>query len=207
MRVKSKKKLAINVPKAIESEKIKIPQFKITKQEWIAIVNITAFAFIWMLFIAPQLMYSDFFLSLTPPLQYFLYNFGIMLFTFIVLGIPLSYTMKHHVDLKGVIRGGLTSWLFVSFVIDMLEPPYIIAPDGKMLLTNMESLVGTSPDYTLHWFYTTLFPNIENIFIVLPFSGDCSLLFISIYFLSPVFVVIIMALLLKPGMLRKLLLR
>jgi len=111
------------------------------------------------------------------------------------------------VDFKGVIRGGLTSWLFVSFVIDMWEPPYIIAPDGAMLITSMESLVGTSPDYTLYWFYTTSFLGINNVFVKIPFSGYCSMLFISIYFLSPVFAVIIMALLLKPGMLRKLLLR
>ncbi len=184
-----------------------VPDFKITRDEWIAIISLSIFAFVWMLFVAPKLMYSDSFLGLIPPLQYAIYNFGVMIFTFVVLGTPLSYTMKHHVDLKGVIRGGLTSWLFVSFVIDMWEPPYIIAPDGNMLITNMESLAGTSPDYTLYWFYTTLLPNARNTFIDLPFSGSCSLLFILIYFLSPVIAVFLMALVLKPGMLRKLLLK
>ena len=88
----------------------------------------------------------------------------------------------------------------------MWEPPYIIAPDGTMLLTNMESLVGTSPDYTLYWFYTTIFKNIEKVFVGVPFSGNCSMLFMLIYFLSPVIAVLVMALVLKPGMLRKLLL-
>jgi len=159
------------------------------------------------LFIAPYLMLSEGFLGLIPPIQYFLYNFGVMIFTFIVLGTPLSYTLKHNVDLKGVIRGGLTSWLFVSFVIDTFEPPYIVGPNGRMLITNMESLAGTSPDYTLYWIYTTIFPRIKNVFVNLPFSGDCSLLFLLIYMFSPIFAVIIMALILKPGMLRKLLLR
>ena len=188
-------------------EKIEIPKFQITKDEWIAIGSLSTFAFIWMLFIAPYLMLSEWFLNLIPPAQYFLYNFGVMLFTFIVLGTPLSYTLKHHVDLKGVIRGGLTSWLFVSFVIDTFEPPYIIGPDGRMLITNMESLAGTSPDYTLYWIYTNLLPGIKNVFVSLPFSGDCSLLFLLIYLFSPIFAVIIMALILKPGMLRRLLLR
>jgi hypothetical protein len=130
-----------------------------------------------------------------------------MIFTFIVLGTPLSYTLKHHVDLKGVIRGGLTSWLFVSFVIDTFEPPYIIGPNGRMLITNMESLAGTSPDYTLYWIYTTLIPGIKNAFVSLPFSGECSFLFLLIYLFSPIFAVIVMALILKPRMLRRLLLR
>ena len=190
-----------------ELEEIEIPKFKITRDEWIAIFSLSAFAFIWMLFIAPQLMYSTWFLSLIPPIQYFLYNFGVMIFTFVVLGTPLSYTLKHHVDFRGVVRGGLTSWLFVSFVIDIWEPPYIIAPNGTMLITNMESLVGTSPDYTFYWFYTTFFKNIEKVYVSIPFSGNCSLLFISIYFLSPIIAVLLMALVLKPGMLRKLLLR
>jgi len=89
----------------------------------------------------------------------------------------------------------------------MWEPPYIIAPHGEMLITNMESLVGTSPDYSLYWFYTTFFKNIENVYVNVPFSGSISLLFISIYFLSPIIAVLVMALILKPGMLRKLLLR
>jgi hypothetical protein len=188
-------------------EEAKVPQFKITRDEWIAIGSLSCFAFVWILFIAPRLMLSAWFLNLIPPLQYSLYNFGVMLFTFIVLGTPMSYTLKHEINLKGVIRGGLTSWLFVSFVIDMFEPPYIIGPDGTMLITNMESLAGTSPDYTVYWFYTTFFKNIEKVFVNLPFSGTSSLLFILIYFLSPIIAVIIMALALKPGVLRKLLLR
>ncbi|MCX6822142.1 MAG: hypothetical protein NTW30_05190 [Candidatus Aenigmarchaeota archaeon] len=191
----------------VEIPKIEIPKFKISRDEWIAIGSLSAFAFIWMLFIAPFLMTSNWFLSLIPPIQYFLYNFGVMIFTFVVLGTPLSYTLKHHVDIKGVIRGGLTSWLFVSFVIDTFEPPYIIGPDGRMLIINMESLVGTSPDYTLHWIYTTLFPGIKDAFVNLPFSGSCSLLFLMIYLFSPIFAVVIMAFILKPGMLRKLLLK
>jgi hypothetical protein len=186
---------------------LEVPKFKITRDEWIAIFSISLFAFIWMLFIAPRLMYSNWFLSLIPPIQYFLYNFGVMIFTFVVLGTPLSYTLKHKVDFRGVLRGGLTSWLFVSFVIDMWEPPYIIAPRGEMLITNMESLAGTSPDYTFYWFYTIFFKNIENVYVTVPFSGNCSLLFIAIYFLSPILAVLVMALVLKPGMLRRLLLR
>jgi hypothetical protein len=191
----------------IEIPKIEVPKFAITRDEWIAIGSLSTFALIWMLFIAPWLMYSSWFLNLIPPAQYSLYNFGMMIFTFVVLGTPLSYTLKHHIDFKGVIRGGLTSWLFVSFVIDTFEPPYIIGPNGVMLITNMESLAGTSPDYTLYWLYTNLFPGIKNAFINLPFSGQCSLLFLSIYLLSPIVAVIIMALILKPGMLRKLLLK
>jgi len=191
----------------IKLEETKVPDFKITRDEWIAIGSLSSFAFVWIIFIAPRLMLSAWFLNLIPPLQYSLYNFGVMLFTFVVLGTPMSYTLKHEINLKGVIRGGLTSWLFVSFVIDMFEPPYIIGPDGTMLITNMESLVGTSPDYTVYWFYTSFFKNIEKVFVNLPFSGSSSLLFILIYFFSPIIAVIIMALVLKPGVLRKLLLR
>jgi hypothetical protein len=183
----------------VETEKIEI-----SRDEWIAIGTITGFAFFWMLLIIPHLMVSNWFIKLIPPLQYVLYNIGFMLLIFIVFGTPMSALIKHKINKVGVIKGGVASTLFL-IMLDLWEPPFLIAPDtGQLLLTNLESLVGTSVDYTAFWIYSNLFPMIINSFINFPFFGRLSMLFVLIYFLTPIILAFIMALLLKPGMFRKL---
>ena len=184
-------------------EKVETERFEISKDEWIVIGAITGFAFIWILFVIPHIMTSNWFIELIPPVQYFLYNIGFFLLIFIVFGTPMSCVIKHKVHIKGVIIGGITSSLFL-IMLDLWEPPFLISPNtGEILLTNLESLVGTSVDYTFFWTYSTLFPSTKNLFINLPLFGRLSMLFFLIYFLTPIILAFIMALLLKPGMFRK----
>jgi len=184
--------------KNVESEK-----FEISKDEWIAIGTISGFAFFWMLFMIPHIMVSNWFIGLVPPLQYFLYNIGFMLLIFIVFGTPMSYLIKHKLNKVGVIKGGIASTLFL-IMLDLWEPPFLIAPDtGQLLLTNMESLLGTSIDYNLFWIYSKLLPNDINLSINFPFFGRLSTFFVLIYFFTPIILAFLMALLLKPGMFRK----
>lgn len=184
-------------------EKVETEKFEISKDEWVVIGGITGFAFIWILFVIPHIMTSNWFIELIPPVQYFLYNIGFFLLIFIVFGTPMSCVIKHKVHIKGVIIGGITSSLFL-IMLDLWEPPFLISPNtGEILLTNLESLVGTSVDYTFFWTYSTLFPATRNLFINLPLFGRLSMLFFLIYFLTPIILAFIMALLLKPGMFRK----
>ena len=184
-------------------EKVETEKFEISKDEWVVIGGITGFAFIWILFVIPHIMTSNWFIELIPPVQYFLYNIGFFLLIFIVFGTPMSCVIKHKVHIKGVIIGGITSSLFL-IMLDLWEPPFLISPNtGEILLTNLESLVGTSVDYTFFWIYSTLFPATRNLFINFPLFGRLSMLFFLIYFLTPIILAFIIALLLKPGMFRK----
>jgi len=182
----------------IEGEK-----FEISRDEWLVIGTIIGFAFVWILFLIPHIMISDWFVGLMPPAQYYLYNIGFLLLIFVVFGTPISYAAKRKINIIGVLEGGIASTLFL-IMLDLWEPPFLIAPDtGELLITNMESLVGTSVDYTVFWFYSTLFPSTRNAFINFPFFGKFALLFILIYFLTPIIAAVVMSLLLKPGMLRR----
>jgi len=186
-----------------KTEKPELEKFEISKDEWIVICAVIGFAFVWILFVIPHIMTSQWFVSLMPPVQYILYNIGFLLLIFVVFGTPMSYTIKHKINLVGVLKGGLASTLFL-IMLDLWEPPFLIAPNtGEILLTNMESLVGTSVDYTVFWFYSTVFPDTRNIFINFPLFGRFSILFVLIYFFTPIVVAFLMALLLKPGMLRR----
>lgn len=178
-------------------------KFEISRDEWITIGVIAAFAFLWMLLIIPYIMTSNWFIKLVPPLQYTLYNVGFLLLIFVVFGTPMSLLIKHKVKTIGVLKGGIASTLFL-IMLDLWEPPFIVAPNtGQLLLTNMESLLGTSIDYNMYWMYSKLLPNSINSFINFPLFGRLSMIFVLIYFLTPIFLAFIMALLLKPGMFRK----
>lgn len=180
-------------------KKKEIVKFEISRDEWIIILSVCGFAFIWILFIIPNIMNSNFFLGLVPPLQYFLYNIGFFLIISSIFGTPFSYVIKRRVDITGVIKGGISSSLFF-IMLDLWQPPFLIAPgSGEILITNMESLVGTSFDYTLYWFYSNLLPGIRYFFV-----GKMSALFILIYLFTPIVISFIIALLLKPRMVKRL---
>lgn len=190
-----------------EIPEIEIPEFKITREEWIIIGAVLTFAIIWILFITPTMMYSEWFASLLPPIQYLIYHVGHIILTFIVFGTPTGYTIKKRVDLMGTIRGGIFSWLMISFIIDIWIAPFAISTDGRIMITKSETLVGTSVDYMVAWTYSRLFPGVSDVFVTIPFLRTFSLLFVLTYFLTPILAAFLMALFLKPRMFKNLLIR
>lgn len=176
----------------------------ISRDEWLAIGAISVFAIL-LIFLLPGTMNSQWFINLIPPLQYLTYNIGFIMLTIIIFGIPTSYILKRKIHIWTTIRSGLGSWLVFSFILDLWQPPFAFGTNGEYLITHLESLVGTSVDYMLGWFYIQVFPSVKNIIVIIPAVGKLSLLFILIYFITPIFAAFVAALLFKPKILIRLL--
>jgi hypothetical protein len=176
---------------------------KITRDEWIVIGAIVLAALV-LVCILPKTMNSEWFASLIPPLQYLTFNLGFILLTIVIFGIPTTFFLKQKIHLLTMLRGGIGSWLIFSFMLDLWQPPFAFGISGKQIIVDSGTLVGTSVDCMLGWTYIHFFPfHLQNIFLNLPLVGKISLLFVMIYFITPIFSVIVAALLFKPGVLIK----
>ncbi|PIU76022.1 hypothetical protein COS75_01215 [Candidatus Pacearchaeota archaeon CG06_land_8_20_14_3_00_35_12] len=147
-------------------------------------------------------MVSSWFIEAVPPLRYLLYNVGFILLTILIFGVPLTYVIHQKLHLFKMIKYGFSSWLAFSFLLDIWQPPLAWGANGTLLITNLGSLVGTSVDYMSGWFWLKVFPSINQIFI-----GKISLLFVFVYFLTPILIAFIIALILRPKELARLFLK
>ncbi len=168
----------------------------ISNDEWFVIGSIAFLSLVLICFL-PFLMESIWFTDLIPPFQYLLYNIGFILLTIVLIGAPISHLLKRKVHLLTMFRSGLSTWLIFSFIMDMWQPPFAYNMSGELLISGKESLVGTSVDYMLGWIYTKLFTN-SLLEVQIPLLGNISLLFLLIYFITPILSVICAALLFKP---------
>jgi len=188
-------------------KKKQMEKFEISRDEWIIIGSVLAFAFVWILFITPSMMYSDWFTSLIPPIQYLIYHIGHIILTFIVFGTPTGFTLNKKIDFWGIIRGGIFSWLCISFIIDIWIAPFAINPEGNFIIKRGETLIGAAVDYVVGWSYSKLLPGIEGVFVTIPSWRSFSMLFLLTYFLTPVIAAFLMALTLRPKMFKNLIVR
>ncbi len=177
-------------------------RISISKDEWL-VIGVIVFLSTVLISLLPTMMASIWFTNLVPPLQYLLYNLGFILLTIVLIGAPISHALKKKVNLLTMLRGGISSWLIFSFIMDMWQPPFAISQSGSILIADSESLVGTSVDFMLAWVYTNIL-NIPHAILKLPFIGDVSLLFLLVYFITPILSVVIAAVIFKPGFLIKL---
>jgi len=188
-------------------KKTETQELEISKDEWLIIGSILAFAFVWIIFITPWMMYSDWFMNLIPPIQYLIYHIGHIMVTFIVFGTPTAFTIRKKVNFWDIVRGGISSWLCISFIIDIWIAPLAINPDGVFMITKSETLIGAAVDYMMAWCYSKVFVGIENVFITIPYYRSFSMLFVLTYFLTPIIAAFLMALFLRPKMFKNLIVR
>lgn len=159
--------------------------FNINKAETVAITAFIIIGFTWAFIVTPNLVQSSFFQSLIPPFQYILYNLGFIFLLSVFLGIPLSYVIKRgDVTIKNMLIGGLASFLIFSFVLDMWQPPLAYDFHGNVLITNEAALPNVAVDKVVGWVWSSL-----------GISG--SLLYMFVYFITPVIAIIAAALLLE----------
>ena len=182
-------------------------EFKISRDEWIVIGSVLAFAFVWIIFITPVMMYSNWFRNLISPIQYLIYHVGHIILTFVVFGMPTGFTLNKKVHFWGTIRGGIFSWLCISFIIDIWIAPFSINPQGNFTIKEGETLVGAAVDYMVGWSYSKIMPGIEGVFVTIPYWRAFSMLFILTYFFTPIIAAFLMALVLKPRMFKNLIVR
>jgi hypothetical protein len=181
--------------------KQKEKKFQISKDEWLVIGSIFCAALM-LISILPRTMNSTWFTSLVPPFQYFVFNLGFILLTIVMFGIPMTFFLKQKIHFWTMLRGGIGSWLIFSFMLDLWQPPFAFGVSGKQIISDSGTLVGTSVDCMLGWLYIHTIPfHIQDIFLNLPIIGRISLLFMMIYFFTPIISVIVAAFLFKPGIL------
>jgi len=188
-------------------KKKEIGEFEISRDEWIVIGSVLIFAFVWIIFVTPSMMYSDWFKNLIPPIKYLVYHVGHIILTFIVFGTPTGFTLNKKVHFWGIIRGGIFSWLCISFIIDVWITPFSINPEGVFIISEGETLVGAAVDYMVGWCYSKILPGIENVFVTVPYWRAFSMLFILTYFFTPIIAAFLMALVLKPRIFKNLIVR
>jgi len=163
--------------------------WKIERIELAAIITLAVFSIVWIVVVLPY-MIDSWFSTLIPPFQYILYNLGFITLSTVLMGIPLSFFVKRKLNLSGIFRGGLASWLSFSFVLDMLQPPLAYSSAGALLITDKASLAGVAVDTVAGWLWNQV-----------GISG--STLFTFVYVVTPLIAVIVAALLLKPKELMK----
>jgi hypothetical protein len=176
-------------------------KISISHDEWFVIGAITLLAAV-LICLLPVVMKSLWFTNLVPPFQYILYNIGFILLTVVLIGAPISHLLKQKVHLLTMLRSGISTWLIFSFIMDLWQPPFAYSTSGTLLISGTESLIGTSVDYMLGWMYTNVFST-ATLLIRLPLFGNMSLLFLLIYFITPILSVICAALLFQPKVLAK----
>ena len=178
--------------------KKKLKHISISIDEWFVIGSITALATV-LIALLPLIMNDAWFTNLIPPLQYLIYNIGFILLTIVLIGVPLSYAQAHAIEYWSMFRNGVSSWLIFSFIFDVWQPPYAYGTIGHALITDVHSLYGASADHMLGWVYLHFID--PSLFVSLPFLGHISILFVLVYFVTPIVAVIISALLFKSGFL------
>ncbi len=170
----------------------------IDRKEWLAIGFFALFGAIWVFIVLPLLSDSAWFYTLSPLLGYPIYNVGTILIMTALLGIPLGYFVKHgEVDIEGMIRGGLASWLGWSWIIDnTLAGPFYLSRTGEVLLPVGTSALETSA-VDFFWADVWRLVGVPNTLIApwIPYSW----LYIFTYFVSDIIGLIVMALLLRPS--------
>ena len=167
----------------------------IDRRESLIVAAMAAFGIVWVGVFVPVLEGQPWFLDAPPILAYPLYNVGFILLTVALFGIPASYAVKREVDVEGLIRGGFAAWISFSLVLDMLEPPFFLAPNGNFAIPlGTNALENTAVDAAF-WQAWSWLPNIQ---FTLPFVGTLGLWFLMVYAVTPVLGLVLAALLLKP---------
>lgn len=168
-------------------------------EEWQIILWLALFSFIWIFFVIPFLTSSEIYLSQNPIIQYFLYNLGFMSLTTATFGLVLTIWEENRINLTKLIKNGIASWLGVSFIFDLWQPPFYIDLLGNPVYsTEASSLANTTIDGALVFFYNSILPNAKDIVFI-----NISLLYILVYIVTPILALILMALLLSTSKFKK----
>lgn len=169
---------------------------KIETAELKILGGITAFAIIYILFIAPVITTNKSFLSLNPIFQYLIFNFGFMLISIAVFGTIISMEVRKEFDWKGAILDGVATFFAFSFILDLWQPPFFLDIQGNQIISGDATAVNTSVDAMWAFIVNTVFPGFKMTMI--PFL-NISLLYLTIYIFVPILTAIIASLILSKG--------
>lgn len=157
------------------------------KLEWNVVLGLTLFAVVWVLLVLPMLVVDTTWISLAPPFKYLIYNLGFIALTCVSFGLTLSL-WKNEYSLFNIFKNGITSWLGISFVYDLWQPPFYINKLGDTIQSEkISALADATSDGTLFYIYNNIFPSLKNTIFF-----DISLLYVCIYIFTPFLIILLM---------------
>jgi len=167
---------------------------KVERSELVALVCFSAFSVIWIIVVVPNLIIAAWFQSLVPPLQYIIYNSGYITLTIFLIDIPYIVMEKGSgTTLAKLVLPGLGLWLLFSFVLDMLQPPFYVATNGTMAITNAQALPNVAVDAMMTWVWIQVGVVATNMIF------GVSVLFLAVYVLTPIIAIVITIIFFKPS--------
>lgn len=171
-------------------------KFHVTRQEEYIFSFLVLFAVVWVIGITPMLENSSYFSKLNPVIQYVSFNLGFIFLTVVLINLPYRIVTKTKVSLKNMLKLGIVGWLLFSFIYDLWQPPNYLSPSGHVLIVNQQALPNTAVDAMLTYLWSFVVPNGMMI-------HGISLLYISVYFFTPIITVSVMILLFRPNIIKQ----
>ena len=124
----------------------------------------------WAFLAVPALTSSAWFIALNPVLAYLVYNLGWFFLTTSIFGGLVAFLAFDKSRLVGMLKVGLSTWLFVSFVFDNFQPPFYLSPSGQVLIPlGTPALENEAVDAMLASVWGTVIPNVPvsvNLYLV-----------------------------------------
>ena len=115
----------------------------------------------WAFLAVPALTTSAWFVTLNPVAAYIIYNLGWFLLTTALFGGLVAFLAFDRSRLLGMVKVGLSSWLFVSFVFDNFQPPFYMSSTGQVLIPlGTPALENEAVDAMLAYVWGFVVPNV-----------------------------------------------
>lgn len=128
-------------------------RYKITWQDLLILAGVVGFAVLWIFVIIPIMSTGNWYYSLNPVLQYLLFNIGFLALITIFFGLPFALNSKSERKILKTFLYGLSSYIIISFIIDMWLPPYYLSPSGQILITSNAAFSYTAVDAMTSWLW------------------------------------------------------
>lgn len=130
----------------------------IDKRELKIIIALGLFAVVWGILATPFLQNSVWFNSLPPIIAYPIYNFAFIVFFGVFVGGMLTLLLKKRQAAPiNFIVNGFSTWLLAEGFFDMLQPPFLVSPDGCVGVFGSQGLVNVSVDVFWHNILSSVF--------------------------------------------------
>ncbi len=140
------------------------------------------FGLIWFAWIVPDMATSDYWTSLNPIQQYFIYNIGIFLIMTAGFGGFVSFILTQRLNLVQMLVNGLAAFLVFSFILDNFSPPFAVGHDGTLIIPVGDTLAAAAVDYMIGWSWISM--------------GACgSIVYWGTYIITPALAIIVAVLL------------
>ena len=131
------------------------------KQELIIVAFFAIFGLAWAFLAVPYLTGSTWFITLNPVAAYLIYNLGWFFLVTTFFGGLVAFLALGRSRILGMVRVGLSSWLFISLVFDNFQPPFYMSPTGQVLIpVGTPALENEAVDAMLGYVWGLVIPNV-----------------------------------------------